>query len=100
MASALFSGAEKYTSVKGPILAIYATPRPVSAAIANDSLASAKADAEGLAAVRPQIDAFQRAMPQARVIRIAHATHYVFQSNESGVLRELRAFIKGLPGEP
>lgn len=100
VASALFNGAQKYTSVTGPVLAIYATPRPVAAAIANDSLASAKADAEGLAAVMPQINAFQRAIPQAHVVRIAHATHYVFQSKESEVLNELRAFVDGLPREP
>jgi non-heme chloroperoxidase len=100
VASAIFNGSQKYTGVKGPVLAIYAAPRPLPAAIASDSLASAKEDSAGLAAVMPQIEAFQRAIPQARVVRLAHATHYVFQSKESDVLLELRAFIDSLLKTP
>jgi len=31
------------------------------------------------------------------VVRIPHATHYVFRSNEADVLREMNAFIATLP---
>jgi len=31
------------------------------------------------------------------VVTIPHANHYVFRSNEADVLREIRAFIDGLP---
>jgi pimeloyl-ACP methyl ester carboxylesterase len=97
VASALEAGAQKYTHINGPVLAIFAAPRSVSRDIANDSAASAKADSVYLSGVMPQIIAFQRGVPQAKVVRIAHATHYVFQSNESDVLREIRAFIDSLP---
>jgi len=97
VASALAAGAQKYTHISGPVLAIFAAPRPVSREISNDSAASAKADSVYLAGVMPQIIAFQRGVPQAKVVRIAHAAHYVFQSNESDVLREIRAFIDSLP---
>ncbi len=100
VAAALYAGAQKYTQVRGPVLAIYAAPRPVSPSVAGDSAARARADSASLAGVLPQIAVFQRGVPQARVVRIAHATHYVFRSNEADVLREVRAFVDGLPSKP
>jgi len=34
------------------------------------------------------------------VVRLPHADHYVFRSNEADVLREVNAFIAGLPPTP
>jgi hypothetical protein len=34
------------------------------------------------------------------VVRLPNANHYVFMSNEADVLREMRAFINGLPASP
>jgi hypothetical protein len=42
------------------------------------------------------VTAFERGLPSARVVRIPNADHYVFQSNEAEVLREMNAFIAGL----
>jgi pimeloyl-ACP methyl ester carboxylesterase len=97
VASALFAGAQRYTTIRGPVLAIYAAPRPLPPNAPSDSAARARMDSVALAGVLPQITAFQRGVPQARVVRLAHATHYVFRSNESDVLRELQAFIGALP---
>jgi non-heme chloroperoxidase len=36
-------------------------------------------------------------MPSARVVRLRHADHYVFLSNEAEVLREMNAFLGSLP---
>ncbi len=41
--------------------------------------------------------AFERQIPGSRVVRIPNANHYVFISNEGDVLREMNAFIAGLP---
>ena len=79
------------------MLAIYAAPRPLAASAPSDSAARARMDSVALADVLPQITAFARGVPQARVVRLAHATHYVFRSNEDDVLREIRSFIDGLP---
>jgi pimeloyl-ACP methyl ester carboxylesterase len=97
VASALFAGAQRYTTIKGPVLAIYAAPRPLPPNAPSDSAARARMDSVALAGVLPQITAFQRGVPQSRVVRLAHATHYVFRSNESDVLRELQEFISALP---
>jgi hypothetical protein len=78
------------------VLAIFAAPREPSAALLKDSVALAKSDSTYLAGVMPQIRAFERGIPGARVIRIPHSNHYVFRSNEAEVLKEVVAFIDGL----
>jgi non-heme chloroperoxidase len=44
-----------------------------------------------------QSDVFERGVPSARVVRLTHASHHIFLSNEAEVLREMNAFISGLP---
>ena len=96
VASALYAGVQRYTKINGPVLAIYAAPRPLPPNAPSDTVVRARMDSVALAGLLPQIIAFQRGVPQARVVRLAHATHYVFRSNEPDVLRELRTFIEGL----
>lgn len=99
VASALFLGAQRHRSVAGPVLALFAAPRQLAPAVAADPVASARADSVSLASALPQIQAFERGVPQARVVRIPHAHHYIFRSHPQEVLRELRAFIDALPVE-
>ncbi len=40
--------------------------------------------------------AFEALGPNVRVVRISHADHSVFRSNEADVLREMNAFIATL----
>jgi pimeloyl-ACP methyl ester carboxylesterase len=77
----LDAGAQKYTSIRGPVLAIYAAPHEVPEAM-RDSAARARFDSTQLAVGLPQIRAFERGVPSARVVTIPHANHYVFRSNE------------------
>lgn len=97
--AAIFAGGQLYTRINGPVLAIFVAPGPLRSDV-TDSLERAKRDSLSLAFRMPQITAFQRGVPQARTVRLAHADHYVWRSNESDVLRELRAFIDALPGAP
>jgi pimeloyl-ACP methyl ester carboxylesterase len=97
VAEAIDGGAQRYTHIGGPVLAIYAAPPPLPRNAPADSAERARMDSTMLARVQPQIDAFRRGVPQARVVRIPHAEHYVFRSNEADVLRELRAFVDALP---
>ncbi|MEX2262194.1 MAG: hypothetical protein WD696_09595 [Bryobacteraceae bacterium] len=41
--------------------------------------------------------AFEKGLPSAKVVWIPHADHYVFRSHEADVIREMNAFIAGLP---
>ena len=82
--AAIQVGTKPFTDIKPLLLAIFAAPKE-GAAPANDN----ERGREGCT------QAFQ-AVPTARVVRLPGATHFVFQSNEADVLREIRAFAGGL----
>ena len=79
---AIHAGRQKYTHIPVPILAIYALP-PRSGDLPIGTEAQAKA--------------FEAGVPSACVVRLPHARHEVFSSNEEDVLREMNAFIATLP---
>jgi pimeloyl-ACP methyl ester carboxylesterase len=87
---AILAGMQKYTDIEVPILAIYALPH------GGGELGPA-AEARDLVTTGAQAKAFETGLPSARVVRLPHASHYVFQSNEADVLREMNAFISSLP---
>jgi non-heme chloroperoxidase len=91
--NAILTGQQRYTHVDCPVLAIFAVPhdRGLAAGPARD-----KADAEDLKETAAQADAFAAGIPKAHVLRIAHARHQIFRSNEADVLREIDAFVASL----
>jgi pimeloyl-ACP methyl ester carboxylesterase len=93
----IMAGQRKYTDIRVPVLAVYAFPHDFGDAFKNDPVALAKAEAGDKAYVGPQADAFEHGVPSARVVRIAHASHVIFMSNEADVLREMNAFLGSLP---
>ena len=96
---AVISGERKYTIVHGPVLAIFASP-PAAPPGADNDPAMRAVIAEVDSATALQVGAFARGVPQARVIRLPRASHFVFRSNEADVLREMVAFIDSLPAVP
>jgi pimeloyl-ACP methyl ester carboxylesterase len=90
---AIFAGTQKYTQIPVPILAIYALPHYRAI---KDPVALARAEQSDMTTTGAQADAFEAALPSARVVRLPHADHYVFRSNESDVLREMTAFMSSL----
>jgi len=94
---ALALGQQTYTAIRSPVLAIFALPRERPPAYSRDSASRAWFDSASVANLSPQVNAFERGVPSARVVRISHANHFVFRSHEADVLREIRAFIAGLP---
>ena len=79
---AIHAGRQKYTNIPIPILAIYALPpAPGDRPIGTEAQAAA----------------FEAGVPSARVVRLPHARHEVYTSNEEDVLREMNAFIERLP---
>ena len=87
---AVFNGMQPYTEIKCPVLAIFAVPH------ARSEKPDPEADAKDLAVVEPQIKAFEAGIPQAKIVRITHANHYIFMSNEADVIREISTFIGSL----
>jgi non-heme chloroperoxidase len=49
------------------------------------------------AAWAAQIKSVESGWPTAQVVRIPNSEHWVFQSNETDVIREMNAFMDGLP---
>jgi len=94
--SAVMTGEQEYADIRGPILAIFSVPHDLGPAFQNDSAARAAAEAGDLARTGAQADAFEKGVPSARVVRLPHASHYVFLSNEADVLREMNAFLASL----
>jgi pimeloyl-ACP methyl ester carboxylesterase len=88
---AIIAGEQKYTSIPVPILAIYAVPHDRGAS--GDAAAKAAQDARDEATTGAQAKAFEAGIPTARVVRLPHANHYVFFSNEADVLKEMNAFV-------
>jgi pimeloyl-ACP methyl ester carboxylesterase len=89
-------GEQKYTDIRVPLLAIFALPHSTSPAVRDDPKKLAEYKAREEEFVGAQAKAFER-LPNAKVIRLPFANHYVFFSNEADVLREMNAFIGNLP---
>jgi non-heme chloroperoxidase len=97
---AILAGLQKYTEIRAPVLAIYAVPHAGGGPPNADAAARARAEAQDEERTGAQAKAFETGVPSARVVRLAHANHFVFRSNEADVLREMNAFIGSLPAEP
>jgi non-heme chloroperoxidase len=92
-----YAGGQRYTKINGPVLALYVAPQALRPDAPTDSIARAKLDSTSLVYRMPQIRAFERGVPQAHVVLLPHADHFVWRTHEADVLREVRAFIDGLP---
>ena len=91
-------GVQRYDTIKGvPILAIFAVPHDLGGFMKDQPQLRAAMEAIDQRSAENQAKAFETQVPNAKVIRIPHANHYVFRSNEADVLREMSAFIATLP---
>ena len=94
--AALNFGAEKYTSIPVPVLAILACPHDWSHFFPNDPQRRAARLTADTVDCSERAEAFARGVPTARVVRIPNADHYVFRSNEAEVLSEMNGFLAKL----
>jgi non-heme chloroperoxidase len=94
---AITMGMQKYSQLTVPVLAIFAVPHDFGPLLARDPEGRAVFEARDEETTGAQAAAFEKAIPSARVVRLAHANHDVYRSNEADVLREMNAFIATLP---
>jgi non-heme chloroperoxidase len=94
---AIVNGNKKFTSIRVPILAIFADPHDLGEAFKDNPTVRAALIANDQQTTSAQADAFQTGVPQARVVRIPNASHFVFRSNEKQVLAEMNALLSALP---
>jgi non-heme chloroperoxidase len=92
VAIATFFGEQKYTEIHGPVLAIFACPHNFDRMFPNDPARKAAMTADDLVRCTAQAKAFAAGVPTAHAVRITNADHYIFNSNEAEVLREMNAF--------
>ena len=95
--AAVAASEPKYTRIPVPILAIFAVPHAAPPAIRKNPAALRAFEAREERLVGGQAKRFEGAQPSARVVRLRHAGHYVFLSNESDVRSEMDAFLESLP---
>lgn len=93
---AVVAGEQKYTGIRVPALAIFAVPHDPGLFYHGDRAALAAWEARDAVETGALVDAFEKGVPAARVVRLPYADHYVFFSNEKDVLREMRAFLQTL----
>jgi len=65
--------------------------------LASDKAAQQALAAHDLEECTSQSAAFGQAMPWVPVVRIAHASHYIFQSNPEEVERAMNDFLAKTP---
>jgi non-heme chloroperoxidase len=99
--ASIMKGMQKYTDIPVPALVIFAVPHDQGPWIKNHPdpavREAAKArSAEEVVLIEKQAKAFENGVPSAHVVGLPSAHHYVFLSNESDVLREMRAFVASL----
>ena len=90
------TGNEKFSTVHDPVLALFADPHDPGPLFADDAKGRSAFVANDAIETSKTIDAFQSAIPQAHVVRLADASHYIFISNETEVLAEMNRFLASL----
>lgn len=93
--AALNFGMQKYTSIPVPTLAIYACPHNWDRVPASNPH-KASLIAEDTARCTTWAETFSRGVPDARVIGIPNADHYLYLSNEAQVVAEMNSFLSSL----
>jgi non-heme chloroperoxidase len=103
---AIFAGMLKpdYSRIRVPVLAFYALPAPLKDQLqlykpqnATEREAIEQVYAADVSFSKRSSHSLQGSVPGARIVELAGAKHHVFLSNEADVMRELRAFLAGLP---
>jgi pimeloyl-ACP methyl ester carboxylesterase len=92
---AVYLGARKFTELHVPVLAIFADPHDLSAKY-KDAGQCAKAEALDFERTERQVNAFRRRVPSARIVRLPHASHLIWFSNEADVWKAMSTFVDSL----
>lgn len=96
---AISNGSKRFTEIKVPTLAIFASPHRLG--LWTDAHPDHRAAFETFARfdqamTERQAAALERGVPHARVVRLPNASHFMFVTEEADVLREIVTFLKTL----
>jgi pimeloyl-ACP methyl ester carboxylesterase len=90
--AAIDDGLQRYTDIRGPVLAIFAQ-RDLPLGVGSDK----QITQQWIQRDRGNVGIFARIVPQAQILILPNADHFLFNSNKAEVLAAMRAFIDGLP---
>ena len=92
-----------YSRIRVPVLAFFALPKPLEDQLqryqpknAEERAAIERVYAADVDYAKTSIGKLRSGVPDARVVELVGANHYVFLSNEPEVLREIRPFLADL----
>jgi len=88
---AIDDGGQRYTNIRAPVLAIYALAN-APPGVGTDS----QVTRQWIEKDHDAIGTFARGVPQATIVILPNANHFVFNSNSAEVLGHMRSFIDGL----
>ena len=96
--SSLLADMKKYADISVPTLVIFAIPHGLGTWVDTSTDPKVREHARAYtAALTPlterQAKLVENGIPNARVVRLPGAHHYVYLSNEADVLREMRVFL-------
>lgn len=80
---AIIGGAQKFTNINDPVLAIFGIPRLVVGDVFRQRILDSAST-------------FAKGVPSAHVVYVTDAEHYVFRSNEADVLLNINKFLDTL----
>jgi pimeloyl-ACP methyl ester carboxylesterase len=89
--AAIDDGLQRYTDIRGPALAIFAQ-RDLPPGVGNDR----QITQQWIQRDRGNVGTFARIVPQAQILVLPNADHFLFNSNKAEVLAAMRTFIDGL----
>jgi len=97
---AALMGARTYATMPVPVLAVFADPHVAEPWVGRSPDPAVRKTAHAYletlnARTETQASALANGVPNARVVRL-RGTHDIFLSNETDVLREMRAFLAAL----
>jgi len=85
-----------YAHIQASALAIYAIPHELGPWVNMTDPAVRASVTDFEAAAEAQMQEFQRSVALAQIVNLPRSNHYVFLSNQTDVLRELRGFLAQL----
>ncbi len=85
--SAIVNGARIFTRIKVPILSIVAVPPKCETDCTGTNYLERAADAAA------QAEDFAALNPNARVVRIPNSSHFIWETNQQEVEREMNRFM-------
>jgi non-heme chloroperoxidase len=93
-----------YSNIRAPVLSLFATFRPAGDPLRHDmpkdpqERAVVEAfEAATMVYIKKYENSLLTAVPNARIVELPGANHYIFLSNEADVLREITAFVAHMP---